>query len=207
MPSDQDPEGPEPFELPELDTSAVPQPPKGYPPPAAPVTDPTMPWAEQKAPVSAAEWKSARTKGFTIDLPSGQTVMVRRTFDMVRKLRAGEIPNPLAGHILRMIERNEAIVRTDEMTEEGVGQMLTMFDETCAAMLITPKMVVRPLDAAWDWAPPGDSISSEDMDLEDKVFLFMVAQGGTADLATFRQQSADLMASASDGDGVQPAAQ
>jgi hypothetical protein len=154
------------------------------------------------APTSAAEWRSARKQGFVVTLPSGQKAMVRRTLDLFAKLKEGKIPNPLASQITRMIEENRIVTDEKELGEEGVIQMLDMFDETLEAMMITPRFERPPADAPWNWEPSAGAIGPDDMMLEDKVFLFGVAQGGTADVASFRQQSSHLVAG---GDVVEAA--
>lgn len=157
---------------------------------------------QHEAPSTAADFKKRRTLGFTVELPSGMKVHVRRTFDMLANLKGGKIPNPLAGLVEEMIENKRPSLDVNTMGAEAVQQMLAMFDQTLEAMMIAPRFQARPADAPWDWEPEEDAIGPFDMGLEDKVFLFQLSQGGTADLATFRQQSNDIVATLSDGSEV-----
>jgi hypothetical protein len=163
---------------------------------------------QNEAPNTAKEWKARRQLGFTVELPSGMKVHVRRTFDLLTRLKKdkgdpGAIPNPLAAMVEEMIEGKRAGLDPKTMDQETVGQMIAMFDQTLEAMMIVPRFQARPKGSKWDWEPDEDAIGPFDIGLEDKVFLFQLAQGGTADLATFRQQSLDIVASVSDGAEVQ----
>lgn len=157
---------------------------------------------DSEAPHSAAEWKRRRRQGFTVVLPSGMKVHCRRTFDLLARLKDGKIPNPLGAMVQEMIESGAPGLEPSKMGHESVRQMIAMFDQTLEAMLIVPKFQSRPADAGWDWEPDEDAIGPADMPLEDKVFLFQLAQGGTADLATFRVESAHLVESISDGSAL-----
>lgn len=57
-------------------------------------------------------------------------------------------------------------------------------------------------ELTWKWEPREGFISAEDIELEDRFFLFSIAQGGTADAESFRQQQAQFMAAASAGEGI-----
>ena len=157
---------------------------------------------QAQAPTSAAEWRSARKQGFLVTLPSGQNVMVRRTLDLFERLRDGKIPNPLAGIVSEMIENKSQQVDMSNMDETALAQMLMYIDETVVRMMISPQVVMEPANAPAGWEPPAGCIATSDIDLADKIFLFNVAQGGTADLATFRAQAEALVGSVPDGNGI-----
>lgn len=202
MPADPSQDTPE-FRLPPSGTTQVPGE-RSIPLPGA--DSPLAAFAGvlgNEAPTSAQEWKSNKNRGFTVELPSGHKALVRRTFDLLGKLERGEIPNPLAGLVSKMIQNNEQVIDPAEAGEEAILQMISMFDETIEAMMIAPKFQRRPENASYTWEPDPDAIGPEDMSLEDKVFLYNVSQGAPADLATFRRQSADIVASISRGAGVQ----
>lgn len=178
---------------------------------AASLTRPKGPMAagviqpQAQVPTSAAAWRSARKEGFLVTLPSGQTVKIRRTLDLFERLRDGRIPNPLAGIVVDMIENKREQVDMSKLDERSLGQMLALIDETITKMMIEPQVTLEPSDAPIGWEPPEGFISTADIEIDDKLFLFNVAQGGTADLATFRAQAASFVGSVSDGNGVQDA--
>lgn len=154
------------------------------------------------APTPAREWKSAKKRGFTVELPSGHKALVRRTFDMFARMESGHIPNPLLGILQEMIANKREAISPEEMGEEALTQMIAMFENTIEAMMIEPRFQKMPPDAGLNWEPDEDAIGPADLSIEDKTFLFNIAQGGVADLATFRAQSADLMALAQHGQAV-----
>jgi hypothetical protein len=161
---------------------------------------------QAQVPTSAAAWRSARKQGFLVTLPSGQTVKIRRTLDLFERLRDGRIPNPLAGIVVEMIENKREQVDMSKLDGTSLGQMLALIDDTITKMMIEPQVVLEPVDAPLGWEAPEGFISTSDIEIDDKMFLFNVAQGGTADLATFRAQAAAFMGSVPDGDGVHDAA-
>lgn len=158
-------------------------------------------------PTSAADWRSARKKGFTVTLPSGQAALVRRTLDLFARLEREEIPNPLAGIVTKLIQGEPVEMSEESIGQEGMAQMLTEMNNTIVAMMIVPEVMHVPEDAPWDWEPPEGKISTADVDLMDKVFLYNVAQGGTADLAKFRKDAKAFLEPLPDGTGIQMQAQ
>lgn len=176
------------------------------PGPSQPAPGPGMPLVAP-APTSAEDWKSARKKGFTLTLPSGMVAHVRRTLDLFARLEREEIPNPLAGIVTRLI-KGEPVTMTEEgIGQDGMLQMLMEMNNTAVAMMISPECVHVPDDAPWDWEPPKGKISTADIDLMDKVFLYNVAQGGTADLAKFRKDAEAWLEPVPNGPGLSLQAQ
>lgn len=167
---------------------------------------PNAPVVGAPNPTSASAWRSARKAGFIVILPSGNTARVRRTLDLFERLKKNSIPNPLAGIVQEMIQGKQAAVDISKLDEETTAQMLQLMDDTVVKMFIDPKVVSIPEDADISWEPPEGCISTADINLEDKVFLFGVAQGAVADAEQFRRQSEAAMADLQDGSGVEGSA-
>jgi hypothetical protein len=170
---------------------------------------------------SAAEWgknKSVSAEGsFVVEVPTGNVVRVRRTMDMMALLRAGRIPNPLAGIVQKMIDSGSpnlgkalAESQQDVNGAKASQQLLELLDQTWMRAVIEPEFdapaaqgqlvdetgkKIKPnetfqeyMDRLALWQPAEGKISVLDVDLNDKYYVFSVAQGGATDLARFRAE-------------------
>jgi len=72
---------------------------------------------------------------------------------------------------------------------------LEMVDKAIAHIVKEPRIHLDEYEEDGVTAKPRDSekVYADEVDLEDKMFIFQWAVGGTADLATFRQESTELM--------------
>lgn len=165
----------------------------------------------KKAASSAAEFKK-RKKGAPLELPSGLIVVARRV-ELRSYIQRGEVPNALMGVVEEALAKGrEADVSKMVGSEDGkvdldmVNDMYEMVDGVVMESIVDPK--VHPLvwteqDAVDGLIPEdsevGDEIAEEEkddsvlyideVDDEDKMFIFQWTTGGTADLATFRQEA------------------
>lgn len=183
--------------------------------------DPQQP----QRPTSATEWRSSRKAGFLSTLPSGNVARLRRTMDLLTLLRTGTIPNPLRGIINEMIQgQGEKTLDPSEMSEEGFIQFVDLLNDTVVKCVIEPSVQKHP-DApkppddpedsatyerfqeemvAWEqWEPEPGYLSTNDFELEDKMFIFMVAHGMASDLSSFREVQDQSVASVQDGINLQ----
>lgn len=147
------------------------------------------------APTPASAWRSPRKSAFLVNLPSGNQALVRRTFDLFDRLKDGTIPNPLRSIVLKQIdEKPTDNIKMADLGEEAMSQMLVIMNETVVKVMVEPRVQIPPDDASFSWEPDEGFISIDDLDLRDRIFLFNLAQGGTADLASFRQQAENVLA-------------
>lgn len=183
-------------------------------------------------PTSATEWRTKRTEGMLVTLPSGNVVRAKRTMDLMTLLRTGTIPNPLRGLIDGMIQGQAKgkpqTVNPDELSDEGFKQFLELLDSTIVKAVLEPPVVETPTPPmppediedqeayakyqeemiTWEqWEPEPGHISTSDFDLEDKMFIFLVAHGMVNDLSSFRQVTDQHMAAVQDGRAVQQPSQ
>lgn len=171
---------------------------------------------------SAADWRKP-AEGFTVKLPSEKVVKIRRTLDMFDMLKDGAIPNVLKGIVSEAILAGDTEVLNKEvLNPETLTGMIDFVNETVTRMLIEPRIATIPsmqeenarrtaageptLGEAeyksWsdDWWPSTDGyIPLRAIELEDRMFLFQVAQGGTTDIAKFREEQAGDVGSLSNG--------
>lgn len=172
--------------------------------------------ASTQAPTAASEWRSSRTEGFTVQLPSGNVARVRRSMDILQLLKTGRVPNKLIKLITAMMDQQKAgqipIVEAGDADEETIMEMMSFIDTCVASIMISPPCHVPPREKdesnedyqnrAPSWIPPEGSISIFDLSPEDRMFLFSVAQGGTTDLELFRNQQAAVVVGSSDSKAV-----
>src|SRR6478735_3722081 len=174
---------------------------------------------------SASEWSASPSmpEGVVIELPSGRSCRAARLLNLESLLRSGRIPNPLAGVVQKMMDNRETSFAPEQMNDpEMSGQMLDMVDNAVENCMLEPKAIRPPMrghrpltGAKFDESDeeynerlahydeilsnPAEynTISTEWMSIEDRVFLFFFSQGGAADLATFRSTTRRAMASVS----------
>lgn len=170
---------------------------------------------------SVAEFKK-RKKGITLPLPSGLTVVARRV-DLTTFLQQGDVPNALLEIVSEALEKGKAmdtsaIINEDDqkVDMEMVNDMFESVNAVVIQSLVSPK--VHPLvwtqeDLDNDEIPEGQEVGEEideedrddnvlyvdEVEPEDKMFIFQWAVGGTADLATFREESSQDLASLARG--------
>lgn len=146
----------------------------------------------------ASSWISQR--GQVIELPSGNKARVIRTMSMTTGVKNGTIPNPLRSVLSKMIETNAPMNKKDAENPEVIEQMNKLMVSAVCEAMVNPRVVVPPEDENWEtWYPTEpNTISIVDMSPEDRVFVYGVAQGGTTDLKSFREQQEQFMASLAD---------
>jgi len=151
----------------------------------------------------ASEWKGSTQRGIVVTLPSQRVIRMSRSVDLMFMLRTGQIPNPLADALQGQIGKG---IKVDMQTlnPEAFQQMAEFIDQMVCKTVIYPTILLVPEGENRDiWTPTGvDEISIADVPWDDKGFIFSVAQGGTTDLAQFREQQAKIVATMADVSGV-----
>ncbi len=158
-------------------------------------------------PTSAKEWKK-KSKGVELELPSGNVCLARRP-GMDAIMSAGIIPDTLTPIAAEAVEKAQRNGKPNEKAEEkellnrllGDRQALNdVFDATDRA---TAMCVVEP-KVLWHKNMDGSVIPSDERDEEtlytdeidqnDKIFIFNFVVGGTRDLESFRQEYGNAVA-------------
>lgn len=168
---------------------------------------------QTKRATTARQWRSKKPE--PIELPSGNMASVR-TASMEFFLASGFIPNSLKTMVQKQIQEvvheenpreaqkmNEEIAKVLE-DEDSLKDLIEMYDKIAIHCFIDPKLSDAPFEKDED----GNFIHDEDgyripvdidernqellyvdeIEFEDKVFVFQLAVGGTKDIESFRQQ-------------------
>ena len=143
---------------------------------------------------TVAEHRNREPEGFLTKCPSGLVVKMRRTLDLHVLLKSGRIPNPLATIVQSMIDRGDVELDPSKVEGKAMQQMLAMVDECVVKAVIAPKIILL---GEGDELPE-DALDISEVDPDDRMFIYSVAQGGAADLDNFRAQQDRVMASVPD---------
>lgn len=159
---------------------------------------------EEATPVS--EWKKPIP---ALELPSGKAMKLRNaSFQTFMKL--GMIPNSLLAVVQSSIDKGKE-PNLSELTEDPkqLEDMVQMVDDVVCFVSIEPKVHPLPTQSdadKWNLAHPEASVNDPDelrdeallyvdeVDDEDKMFIFGAVTGDTRDVETFRGQQANGMA-------------
>jgi hypothetical protein len=179
----------------------------------------TTPRGTQPPPTSAKDWK-AKTKGTELEVPSGNVCLVRMV-GMDVFLKKGMVPNSLLPIISKAVGEGRPMQQGDiEITEQTLHDMLDMFDAVVCEVVIAPEVSPAPVYPE-DWEdedlrghviPIGspdrddDHLYVDEVDMEDKQFIFQFVVGGTRDLEQFRKQSGTALAGVLGGQDIPGAA-
>lgn len=140
---------------------------------------------------SAEEWRTSQEAGQLVKLPSGKVARLARPH-LLALIKTGQIPDPLSAQVMGLFNgKNPAEIQENINAED----MLTLINTTVRVAFIEPKVADDP-------GP--DEISTNDIDFEDKMFVFWWSQGGTADLALFRREQARVVETSLGGGKVSP---
>lgn len=133
---------------------------------------------------SANQWGRAVTEGKAIPFPSGNVARVRR-YNIMYLSKIGKIPNKLQAIVQGFIsDPAGADLSKVAGDKDGIASMMELLDITCEMCFIEPK--VKKLKKGETLAE--DEISVEDVDLNDKLYLFDWAQGEVDDVEAFREK-------------------
>lgn len=151
-------------------------------------------------PTSATAWKQKAAVGTLVTVPSGNQVRVR-TPGMQVFLREGVIPNGLmpiiqesmASGVAPSADAGESLLNDPEKLQEilDLADAITIYcclDPRVASVPTEEIEGVSTLIGLGDERRDDDILYVDEMDLNDKMFIFQFAVGGTASLEDFRAQ-------------------
>lgn len=158
---------------------------------------------------SASDWKKTGDEPVVLAVPSGNTCLARAP-GMQHFVKAGLVPNSLLPIIYRAMKSGTAPnMQEIEKDGEKVNDMISLVDNVVCRIVVEPR--VHPL-------PPEEDVESEkysptferddellyvdEVNPDDKAFIFQWACGGTSDLEQFRQQADELMGPAPGSNNV-----
>lgn len=158
---------------------------------------------------SASQWKSKSAQGGELKVPSGNVCLVRKPDGMRVFMSKGMIPNSLMPIVQNAIAEgtkgNSKPVDPAKLMEEvlsdpqKLADMIGLIDAVVVDTVLEPKVAAVPenYDDRDD-----DVLYVDDIDMDDKMFIFQFAVGGTRDLESFRREQESTMAVVSDGGEV-----
>jgi hypothetical protein len=164
-----------------------------------------------KQPTEISDWKRQKHTQ-PLDVPSGNTCLViRRPIDVFLKM--GKIPQPLTDIVRSAIEKNlddkKAFdISQYEWTPDQLSSVFTLIDEVIVECVVKPKVQPVPEEENPE-SPKYDAeferdetlLYVDEVDFNDKSFIFQFVIGGTADAGKFRRELASSVGSVSDGEG------
>lgn len=167
---------------------------------------------------SSTDWRKP-AEGFEVELPSGKVAKVRRTLDIIEMMKSGKVPNVLKGVVAEALnEKDPTKIDLENLDPDMIGDMFTMVDQIVIGMMIEPRVLPnperKPDEEDWQYNirlettdPPEGYVWLGDVDPEDRLFLFNIAQGGTTDVAQFREEQERGMGDLLNGQAVQDKAE
>lgn len=176
--------------------------------------------AEAPAVTEVGSWKKAKA-GFPLQVPSGNVALVRPV-GMQAFLTKGIIPNSLREIAMEAISKKKAPeLKVEDFDEKQIQDMLDLFDAVTLYCVIEPKVTSVPhwsheqadagacshedigeiIPAISEFRDP-DLLYVDDVELEDKAFVFQFACGGTRSLEQFREEYTRSVESLSGGEDV-----
>lgn len=169
---------------------------------------------KKSKPPTAKQWK--RAKGEELEMPSGNIALVKRP-GMETFLAEGLIPDALMPIINESIRKGKGLPpeKMEEMSQDldTVISMLDAMDRVLARVVIAPRVAwhkrlivnadgepvlkdgKEQVEEIPEWERDDDLVYTDDVDLDDKTFVFQYAVGGTRDLERFREEAAAGMES------------
>lgn len=169
---------------------------------SAPKSTATKKAAEAAKISSPADFKKAKS-GRLLPMPSGLTVKARR-IELRTLIAQGDVPNPLIPIVEEALNKGlnvdaEELISKDKVDLNMVNEMYEMVNTVAIATVVEPKVhqVPESEDDRDD-----DLVYVDELEDEDKMFLFQWALGGTDDIATFRKEAQEDLASLAEGEGA-----
>lgn len=150
---------------------------------------------KKKTVSTTADWKQS-AQGVDLEVPSGN-ICKARPAGMQVFMERGVIPNSLMQFVRQALKGEEPEIKADEITEDQLRDMMELFDAVTVYCVIEPKVSKVPRDDDGNPIPLSerdqDKLFVDEVDFEDKQFIFQWVVGGTRDLERFREeQSASL---------------
>jgi hypothetical protein len=174
---------------------------------------------------TAKTWK--RNKGEDLTLPSGNVALVKRP-GPAALLNGGVLPDTLMPIIQKAIKSGQGLRPEDEKDlmndPQKLIEALETMDRLMVMVVVEPEVAfhkhqpINAVDAAWVDIPesrrngekcecgathPGSDeiIYTDEVDMDDKMFIFNYAVGGTRDLERFRNEIGSRMGALLAGEG------
>lgn len=160
-----------------------------------------------KKPSSVQDFKKKARTTTELDLPSGAAILAKGVSGMGVFLKSGIIPNSLLSIIQEAIDKGvepdmDKLLQPQENGEiapEALSDMLTLIDNITVKCWVLPPTAIPPEDEA---DRKDDVLYTDEIDDNDKLFVFQWAIGGSPDLQRFREEQDASMDRLRSGQGM-----
>lgn len=136
---------------------------------------------------SVSEWKKSNAP---LTLPSGKRMKIR-SVGFQAFMKAGIIPNSLMSVVQSAIDKGQKDPDLDVSSTEQVEDMMKMMDDVIVFVAVAPEVKPAPKQ---NERRSDDILYVDEIDEEDKTFIFGVCTGGTRNVEQFRKEQADSLA-------------
>lgn len=167
--------------------------------------------AGQKKIASAKTWKRAVDEPVT--LPSGNVVRLKRP-GPTAMIQNGMLPDALMNVVSESISSKQGLSKESQTAlledNERLIEMLDALDQTVPKVMVDPKCAYHRNESGEDIPEDerdDDVVYTDYIDLDDKMFIFQFAIGGTRDADRFREESASALGNLADGEEVRDPAE
>lgn len=174
---------------------------------------------------SAADWKrKTGSKGTDIELPSGNIAKIKAVPitklvemdvfpDSLESIIAEKTKTDSAVTVVTAKHPDEAEVKKAVANPKDLAKLMNSVDRITALAVLEPKVLLHLENVAeegeepqWEDIPDDerdeDVLYTDDVDLEDKMFIFQFCVGGTADLDRFRAEFGESLGAMGDGQSL-----
>lgn len=142
----------------------------------------------------ATSWKkSPAGHSFDLEVPSGQLCRVRRvSMEGLVKANVLNEVDQLTGLVSSKFLNKEGKIDVDKIMGDmsSLSKALEVVDRVVCHVVLEPPVFPSP---AREEDRHEDKVYIDDIGMEDKMFIFQFAIGGTKDLEQFRRESEKLM--------------
>lgn len=141
-----------------------------------------------KKPVTnAAVWKKTKAE-FELEVPSGHVALVRRP-GMEAFIKGGLIPNNLMPIVEKAMKGEVADVKEvmANVTLDDLESITGLYDRVVLYCVLQPTVHEEPADG--EERDP-EFLYVDEVEMDDKMFIFQWAVGGTSDVEQFRAEQA-----------------
>jgi hypothetical protein len=160
----------------------------------AKATGAKKPTDHQKKASSAADFK--KRKYGTFELPSGLVAELKNPGGLRVFMGTGSIPNSLMPIVNNAVEggvkpKTEDL-QASSVDPETISDMMAMMDNIAVTCFVNPRVHAVPED---NDDRDEELLYADDIEDEDKMFIFRWVSGGTSDVERFRKEQASDVAS------------
>lgn len=157
---------------------------------------PTQP-SDKKKPTSAKAWKKKTNKLTELEVPSGSIALVK-PMPITDLLTEGVFPDSMRAIVQDAMKDGDKEgsdkVDMDAILEdpEKLTEMFESFDRILVRVCVEPVVEMAPEN---DSDRDEEILYADEVDLQDKMFIFQFVVGGSKDLAEFRKGTGDALGS------------